>query len=355
MSDKPTISDVAKKAGVAESTVSLALNDKPNVRDETKQKVFEAAQELDYRPHKAAKSLATGKSDTIGLLIPIELKGVFSSTTEFFQKMISGMHRAAREMDMTLSLQIVESEEEANERIKYAARTGNVSGSVITHPTTEKSYLNAIREYDYPAVFLGDPVENSPYVDNDNLNVSRVATEHLINHGHERIVMLSGPSHLTVSRNRTLGYRSALEEAGIPFREDLVWETELHEQSAYETVMKKASEYSFSAMYVSIEVQSVGAIRALRELGMEVPEDVALVVVGESELAKHLSTPITTVDLNTEKLGYLSAKKLIKLVKGKEDQPQLVVPADLRIRESCGCGKNNEKNKRGDRTGMDLY
>lgn len=359
MTDKPTISDVAEKADVAESTVSLALNDKPHVSPETRQKVFEAARELDYRPDKAAKNLATGNSDTIGLLIPIELKGVFSSTTEFFQKMISGMHRATREMGMTLSLQIVESEEEANERIKHAAHTGSVSGSVITHPTTDTAYLDTIRKYDYPAVFLGDPVENVPYVDNDNLNVSRVATEHLINHGHERIAMLSGPSHLTVSRNRTLGYRSALEEAGIEFHEELVWETKLHEQSAYETVMEKASDSSFSAMYVSIEVQSVGAIRALRELNMAVPDDVALVVVGESELAKHLSPPITTVDLNTEKLGYLSAKKLINLVREKEDQPQLVVPAELRVRESCGCGNtanenNNSENKGGGNTGVNL-
>jgi len=355
MSEKTTISDVAKKAGVAESTVSLALNDKPHVSKDTKQKVFEAARKLDYQPHKAAKSLATGKYETIGLLIPLELKRVFSSTTEFFQKMISGMHRAANEMGMTLSLQIVESEEEANERIKYAARTGNVSGSVITHPTTEKSYLSAIREYDYPAVFLGDPVENAPYVDNDNLNVSRVVTEHLLKHGHKKIVMLSGPPNLTVSRNRTLGYRSALEEAGLPFSDELVWETELNEQSAYETVMEEAPNKSFSAMYVSIEVQTVGAIRALRELNMKVPQDVALVVVGESELAKHLSIPITTVDLNTEKLGYLSAKKLIKLVRGEEDQPQLVVPAELRIRESCGCGETSSDDMRGDRTGIDLY
>ncbi|MFP4136083.1 MAG: LacI family DNA-binding transcriptional regulator [Candidatus Acetothermia bacterium] len=355
MSNKPTISDVAERAGVAESTVSLALNDKPHVSSETRQKVFKAARELDYRPHKAAKSLATGNSETIGLLIPIELKGVFSSTTEFFQKMISGMHQATREMDMSLSLQIVESEEEANDRIKYAARTGGVSGSVITHPTTDTAYLDVIREYDYPAVFLGDPVESVPYVDNDNLNVSRLATEHLLEHGHERIAMLSGPSHLTVSRNRTLGYRSALEEAGIPFREELVWETELHEQSAYETVMAKAPECSFSAMYVSIEVQTAGAIRALRELNKAVPKDVALVVVGESELAKHLSTPITTVDLNTEKLGYLSAKKLINLVRAEENQPQLVVPAKLIIRQSCGCGRSGGENKRGDKTGIDLY
>ncbi|MBS3765977.1 substrate-binding domain-containing protein, partial [Candidatus Bipolaricaulota bacterium] len=207
-------------------------------------------------------------------------------------------------------------------------------------------------------VFLGDPVENVPYVDNDNLNVSRVATEHLINHGHERIAMLSGPSHLTVSRNRTLGYRSALEEAGIEFHEELVWETKLHEQSAYETVMEKAPKYSFSAMYISIEVQSVGAIRALRELNMTVPDDVALVVVGESELAKHLSPPITTVDLNTEQLGYLSAKKLINLVRDKEDQPQLVVPAELRIRESCGCEqeerKESNKNKGGGSSEVNL-
>ncbi|MEF8849636.1 MAG: LacI family DNA-binding transcriptional regulator [Candidatus Bipolaricaulota bacterium] len=342
MSDKATIEDVAQKAGVAPSTVSLAINGKPNVSSETRKAVIEAAKELDYQPHSAAKSLATGQSETIGLLIPIELKSVFSST-EFFQNMISGMHRAAGEMGMTLSLQIVESEEEAIERIEYAARSDSVSGSVITHPTTAMPYLDVIRNYDYSVVFLGDPVENVPYVDNDNIDVSRVATEHLINHGHERIAMLSGPGKFTVSRNRLMGYRSALEEAGIPFREELVWESDLNEQSAYETVLANAPEKDFSAMYISVEVQGIGSLRALRELKLKVPDDVALVVVGESELAKHLASPLTTVDLNTERLGYLSAKKLIGIIKGKEEEPHLIVPADLKIRESCGCNETESK------------
>jgi len=342
MADRPTIDDVAEKAGVAASTVSLALNNKPHVSQKTREKVLEAARELEYHPNTAARSLATGRSKTIGLLIPIDLKSVFSST-EFFQKMISGMHRGAGEMGMTLSLQIVESEEEAIERIEYAARTETVSGSVITHPSNSMPYLDVIHEFDYPVVFLGDPVENEPYVDNDNLNVSRMATEHLIGHGHEKIAMLTGPEKFTVSRNRTLGYRSALEEAGISFNGSLVWESELNEQSAYETVMARAPNNQFTAMYISVEVQAVGAMRALRELNMEVPDDVALVVVGESELAKHLSSPLTTVDLNTEKLGYLSAKKLIKIIKCEEEEPQLIVPADLRIRESCGCKTTGER------------
>ena len=338
MSKEPTIDDVAEKAGVAASTVSLALNNKPNVSSETRDKVLEAARELDYHPHTAAKNLATGRSETIGLLIPIDLKSVFSST-EFFQKMISGMHRAAGEMNMSLSLQIVESEAEAIERIKYAARSRSVSGSVITHPTTEMPYLEVIRKYDYPVVFLGDPVENLPYVDNDNLDVSRMATEHLLEHGHRKIAMLSGPDEFTVSRNRVLGYRSALEAAEIQFRKELVWESKLNEQSAYETVKRLAPEHDFTAMYVSVEVQAMGALRALRELDLTVPDDVALVVVGESELAKHLSSPLTTVDLNTEELGYLSAKKLIKLINKEEDLPQLIVPVELKIRKSCGCEK----------------
>lgn len=348
MSDKATIEDVAQKAGVAPSTVSLAINGKPHVSPETRKAVIKAARDLNYQPHSAAKSLATGQSETIGLLIPIELKSVFSST-EFFQKMISGMHRAAGEMNMTLSLQIVESEDEAIERIKYAARSDSVSGSVITHPTSSMPYLEVIREYDYSVVFLGDPVENVPYVDNDNIKVSRLATEHLISHGHEKIAMLSGPGRFTVSRNRLMGYRSALEETGLPFREELVWESDLNEQSAYETVLNNAPTEDFSAMYVSVEVQGVGALRALRELSLKVPDDVALVVVGESELSKHLASPLTTVDLNTERLGYLSAKKLIRIVKGKEEEPQLIVPADLKIRESCGC-KQSQNPTGGDKT-----
>ncbi len=336
MSEKVTIEDVAEKAGVAPSTVSLAINDKPNVSPETKKKVLTAARELDYQPHTAAKRLATGQSETIGLIIPIELKSVFSST-EFFQKMISGMHKAAAEMGMTLSLQIVESEKEAIERIKYAARSGSVSGSVITHPTTAMPYMDVINKHDYSVVFLGDPLKGAHYVDNDNIKVGKSATQHLLNHGHERIAMLASPGNFTVSRNRLMGYRSALEDNGIRFDADLVWESNLNEQSAYETVLANAPEYEFSAIFVSVEVQTMGTLRALRELELTVPDDIALVVVGESELAKHLAPPLTTVDLNTERLGYLSSKKLINIINGKEKDPQLIVPTDLKVRESCGC------------------
>ncbi len=336
MEDKPTIEDVAEEAGVAASTVSLALNEKPHVSPETRKKVLQAARKLDYRPHTAAQSLATGNSDTISLVVPIELKSVFSST-EFFQKMISGMHRATKETGKSLSLQIVESEEEAVERIREVSQTGSVSGSIVTHPTVEMPYLEPIRKYDFPTVFLGDPVEELPYVDNDNIEVSQLATDHLLEHGYQKVAMLSGPENLTVSRNRLTGYRSALEASDISFEEELVWESELHEQSAYEVVLEEAPKHEFSALYVSVEVQGIGALRALRELDLEVPADVALVVAGDSEMAKHLSPSLTTVDLNTESLGYLSAKKLVRMIEGEEELPQLIVPADLKRRESCGC------------------
>ncbi len=336
MADGTTIEDVAEVAGVAVSTVSLALNEKPHVSDETRKKVLEAVRKLDYRPHTAAQRLASGNANTISLIAPIALDNVFSAT-EFFQKMISGMHDATREMGKSLSLQIVESEEEAIERIEEVARTSSVSGSIVTHPTVDMPYLDVIREYDFPIVFQGDPVENLPYVDNDNVKVSQMATDHLVEHDHERIAMLSGPGNLTVSRNRLIGYKSSLEKAGIPYVEELVWETGLNEQSAYETVLTKAPEHEFSAIYVSVEVQGIGALRALRELGLSVPEDVALVVAGDSETAKHLSPSLTSVKLNTKQLGYLSAKKLESLIRGEEELPQFIVPSDLKLRESCGC------------------
>lgn len=161
--------------------------------------------------------------------------------------------------------------------------------------------------------------------------------------------MLASPSNFTVSRNRLMGYRSALEDNGIRFDADLVWESNLNEQSAYETVLENAPEHEFSAIFVSVEVQTMGTLRALRELELAVPDDVALVVVGESELAKHLAPSLTTVDLNTERLGYLSAKKLIRIINGKEKEPQLIVPTDLKVRESCGC-KPTEATTGGDIT-----
>ncbi len=347
-----TIKDVAKKAGVAPSTASMALNNKPEISSETKKIVLQAAQDLGYHPTAAARALVDGKPSNLGLLIPVKVDNLFFSTG-FFQKLISGMSKAAKEGDNTLTLQVVETREETAEQITKAFRTKNVSGSIVTHPTMEMPYLDVIEKFDYPVVFLGKPPRNFPYVDNDNPEVARIATEHLIKHGHERIGFLGGPTDLIASQTRKEGYRAALKEAGVTIDPELIWHSQHTEQSAYREVVKQSKELNFSAICISVEEQMAGVYRALRDLELEIPEDVALVTIGDSQLARHINPSMTVLDLHTEKLGYLAAKKLSRLIEGKDEKREQIVESNLIRRCSCGCKQSQGGDTAGEKLNCD--
>ena len=331
-----TIKDVANKAGVAVSTASMALNNKPTISSDTKKNVLKVAEELGYHPTAAARALVDGKPSNVGLLIPVKVDNLFFSTG-FFQKLIAGMNRAAKEGSNTISLQVVESREETKRVITEAYRTKNVSGSIITHPTQEMPYLDVIEEFHYPVVFLGEPPRDFPYVDNDNYGVAKLATEHMIEHGHERIAFLGGPKDLIASEARERGYRVALEQENIEIQKELLWHSRHDEQMAYREIMNEAGNIEFTAICISVEEQMAGVYRALRDLGKSIPDDVALITIGDSQLAKHINPSMTAIDLHTENLGYLATKKLIKLINGEGSTKREIVQANFIKRRSCGC------------------
>ncbi|MFB6290444.1 MAG: LacI family DNA-binding transcriptional regulator [Candidatus Bipolaricaulia bacterium] len=331
-----TIKDVADKAGVAASTASMALNNKPTISSETKQKVLKVANDLGYHPTAAARALVDGKPSNLGILIPVKVDSLFFSSG-FFQKLIAGMNKAAKEGGNMISLQVVETRDETRRVINEAYRTKNVSGSIITHPTQDMPYLDVIEEINYPVVFLGEPPRDFPYVDNDNYGVAKLATEHMLEHGHERIAFLGGPRSLIATESRQRGYRAALEQAGIEVRSELIWHSRHAEQKAYQEVINKKGKQEYTAICISVEEQMAGVYRALRELGKSVPEEVALITIGDSQLAQHMNPSTTTLDLHTEELGYLAAKKLSRIIAGEKEKGKEIIEAELIKRKSCGC------------------
>ncbi len=336
MGRTPTIKDVAKRAGVAVSTASLALNGKPGVSAETRAKVLKAALELDYHPHVAAKNLADGRTRTIGLIAPISLEHLFASAG-FFMKLIKGMHQAAQEKGYVVSLYIAESDDEAVINIRTLIRSRGVDGFVITNPTFSAAYLGELKRYRIPYVFVGRPAEKAPYVDSDNVTIGRMATAHLIDHGHKRIAVLCGPDRFTFCQDRLLGYKEALAEAGLQFDDALVWRSELIEEEAYRVVAEHVLEVEITALFAVSDVQAVGAIRALRDRGFSVPADIAVVCVNNTGLTQHFSPPLTTVELHEDRLGYEAARRVIGVIEKEQEERPLLIPGELVVRESCGC------------------
>lgn len=339
MEGVPTIRDVAKRAGVAVSTASLALNGKPGVSAETRARVLKAALELDYHPHAAAKNLADGRTRTIGIIAPITLEHLFSSAG-FFMKLFKGLNRAVKGEGYVLSLYIAETDAETSVNIRTLARSRAVDGLIITNPTLSTPYLGELKRYHIPYVFIGRPVSKAPYVDSDNVSVGYLATKHLILHGHKRIAVLCGPERFTFSKDRLRGYRRALNEAGLRCERKFVWRSELLEDDAYRVVLRhvRTMKVRITALFTVSDVQAAGAIRALKNLGFRIPEDVAVVCVNNTSLTRHFSPPLTTIELNEERLGYEAARLLLRLI-GRDATPSspILVPVELRVRRSCGC------------------
>ncbi|HIE48233.1 TPA: LacI family transcriptional regulator [Candidatus Bipolaricaulota bacterium] len=336
MNRSPTIRDVAKRAGVAVSTASLALNGKPYVSRETRFKVLQAAEELGYHPHTLAKNLADGRTRNLGLITPISLEHLFASAG-FFSCLIRGMHRAAAEHGYNLSLHIAESEDEAVSRVRAAIRGRSVDGLIITNPTVTCPYLRDLKRHRIPFVFIGRPSEEATYVDNDNVEVSRIGVRHLIECGHSRIAFLNGPAQFTFCVDRLLGYRAALAEAGLSHDEDLVWSSDLTEGAAYQVVWELAPRHQFTALFAGSDVQAVGAIRALQAQGFRVPQDVAVVCVNNTDLTRHFIPSLTAVDLHEYWLGYWAVKRLVQTIDGEKTEHPVLIPGELVVRESCGC------------------
>lgn len=333
MSGSPTIRDVAKRAGVAVSTASLALNGKPQVSQQTRLRVLQAAEDLDYSPHAAAKNLADGRTRTIGLVNPTTVEHLFTSSG-FFMRLIRGMHRAATEEGYSVSLHIADSEEEAKAAIRAAVRTRSADGFVITNPTVSSSHLRDFKRHRAPVVFIGRPVEDAVYVDNDNVEVSRVGVRHLIECGHRRIAFLNGPEQFTFCHDRLLGYRTALEEAGLPYDQGLVWRSEQTAEAAYEVVRAGLAEHRFSALFAVSGIQAVGAVRAFRDSGLAVPDDVSVVCVDDTELTRYSIPPLTAVALHENWLGYWAVKLLLHAIKMRTATYPVLLPGELVIRGS---------------------
>jgi len=274
----------------------------------------------------------------LGLIAPISLEHLFSSAG-FFMKLIKGMHQAAQGNGYVVSLYIAETDDEASINIKTLVRSRAIDGLVITNPTFSPVYLKELKRYHIPFVFIGRPVEEVPFVDNDNVEVGRIATQHLIEHGHKKIAFLCGPQRFTFCQDRLSGYKKALELARIPYTETLVWRSEILEEAAYRLIRDQGLKEEFTALIAVTDVQAVGAIRALKELGYRVPEDISVIGINESSLAKHFIPSLTTIDLHEERLGYQAVCRLMEMIENDQDVKEpIFVEADLVIRDSCGCG-----------------
>jgi LacI family transcriptional regulator len=330
-----TIQDVAQLAGVSPATVSKVMNGAPYVSQEAREKVMSAATKLKFRPNAIARSLKGKRTLTLGL-ITNDLEGVFT------MPLMRGVEEAASKQGFSVFLCNSYGEASRERAHLEVLLAKQVDGIILMSGYSVKERgAPALPLSDLPLVYLYQYTHdlNVPCVVPDDLGGGKLGTEHLLKLGHRRIGFINGPSTYEATHARLEGYRQSLEAGGIIFDPALVRVGKWHEDSGYRLaheLMKLPQPPT--AIFCASDSLAVGAIDALHELDLRVPEDVAIVGYDNRQFAAYQRPPLTTVALPLYEMGKLAGELLLSAIAaGGGSTAQLhKIPCYLVERQSCG-------------------
>lgn len=343
-----TLSDIAESVGVASMTVSRVINENGYVSDETREKVLQAVKEMNYRRNGLARNLKRQFTETVGLVLG-DISNPYSTE----------LARAVREtlINRGFSLFICISEHSAKEDIVAFESLANhsVDGIIVATRSNEggDKYLNGIVESNIPVVVIGRDFqhEDVDFVSPDNLRGGFEATQHLIDLGHERIGFIGANLKGGSSLKRLQGYLKALEQHNIEIDERLVTgrNEDVSEVPGYSTEeigfegMKRLLSLPKppTAVFARNDFTAIGAMSAIKEAGLRIPEDIAIVGFDDISLAVRTSPPLTTVRQPMRLEGQLAAEMLLERIEGREkySRRERILNCELIVRESTGLRK----------------
>lgn len=329
-----TIDDVAIKAGVSTATISRVLNNPGQVSHETAERVLEAVKELGYIPQAAARNLASRKTNTIGLLLP-------SIGEDFFGQMMRGVE--AETAELGYDLLIATQPDAAGSTVKHLALgRHNTDGMLIFTGNIFESAVLPLYQEQFPLVLLYQSPPSDlkiPYVTVENKSGTQMMIDHLIEkHARKRIAFLRGPSDNEDSLWREKGYRESLRTHGIAADESLFALGDFVETTARDSVLKMIrAGIQFDAVFGGSDEGAYGALMALNEAGMSVPDRVSVTGFDDLSLARFMTPALTTIRAPTEQVGREAVKQLMKMIRGEEPEAVTLLPTEIVIRKSCGC------------------
>lgn len=336
---RATIRDVAEIAGVSQATVSYVLNSKANARISaaTKRRVLEAAAKLHYRPHAVARAMASGRSRIIGVYQPHTGQSPLSAIWPM--SVMRGISEALHERQYHLLLY---SYRESDEPPAAAFLDGRVDGLIILAPHQNNYLVRELATTDLPTAIIGGPGLDAPRmvsVDADNIAGGRLATEHLIRLGHTRIAHIAGPEGVPNAIDRQIGYKQALRAHGLPVYPEYLVRGGFEEEAGRRAACRALTLYPRpTALFVANDIAAIGVLKACAELGMRVPEDVAIIGYDDAPVCEVSRPQLTTMRQPTEAMGFAAAGMLVDMLEkpGPIPEPHRLFPAELIVRESCG-------------------
>jgi len=325
-----TIKDVAKRAGVALSTASLVLNNGTRVSDETRRKVWEAVESLNYRPNAIARNLKRRKSDTVGLFLT-------GFGGPFFGSIIQGLEDVVASNNYNL-VACSTSGNARNSANRFLLEK-QFDAAVIFGPNIPDEVLLQVEDDSFPIVLMDRELDGKHLhkVLVNNVQGAHTATSHLIRQGRRTVGFLNGGVNSYNGSKRFDGYRKALEEAGLPYQPSYTAQGHFTEQGGYQAtksliISRKVPE----AIFCANDEMAIGCVQALTEAGYRIPDDVALVGFDDIRLAEFLRPSLTTIRHPMYEWGTIVAHVIFQALQDAWEAPQsILLDTELIQRESC--------------------
>ena len=328
---RPTLSEVARLAGVSIAAASRVINRSGHASPATREAVERAVRELDYVPNPTARALATQRSGAVVLAVSHHDPELFADP--FYAQIIAGVSAALERTDLMLMLALADSEH-GRARLERILRSRRADGVMLMALHGDDPLYHLVGKLDLPVVHGGRPLNTEPawYVDADNRGGARLAAEHLVGLGRRRVAMITGQLDTDVGTARLHGFQEALAVAGLDT--SLVQQSDFTETGGREAMARLLDAHpDLDAVFAASDNMAAGALSALRAAGRAVPADVAVAGFDDHPIARHTHPPLTTVQQPIRQLGREMAKMLLGLIDGEQPSP-LILPTRLIVRES---------------------
>lgn len=326
--------DVARSSGVSCATVSRVLSGYEFVRESTRTRVLAAVEHLGYVANLQARSLAGGRSQIIGMLVPNLDNSYVASITQ-------GIDRELARSNYDVMLYTSHRHPGKESLYVSAIANGLTEGLLLVAPLVQTTYLDALREQNFPYVLIdqSDDDENSSFVEATNWQGAYEATRYLYELGHTRIAFIKGVPAVRSAIDRLRGYKAALADCGVPISEELIIDGDYQQRTGYLVTknLLQSVNPTPSAIFASNDLTAFGAMDAAREHGLRIPDDISIIGFDDIPQASFVYPKLTTVRQPLEQMGQVAVRLLLEQIKDQSRPPQRVLLAtELIIRDSCG-------------------
>ncbi len=322
---RPTIRDVAQRAGVTKGAVSFALNGRPGVADETRERTLRAADELGWRPSASARALSKRRSLAIGLVLarpPAQI-----GNDPYFGQLLAGMEEILAVQGYALVMSVVGDNEAEVATYRRLVSDQRIDGAVLVDPRADDPRYPLLAELEIPAVVVGDPVWTCvhPYIAADERPVVQEAVRHLIDVGHRRIGHVSGPLNVAHAVVRERAWRDAMADAGLDCCESVDGGFSA-DGATTATERLLDDDWPPTAIVYANDIMAIAGMGVARERGLRVPADLSIVGYDDITLAQHIDPPLTTIRQDPVAAGRIAAARLLATLNGTG--PEHVTPPE---------------------------